>query len=490
MTDANPIEADRTASDRSNAPRRLAGAIVLLSSAIIAFASARDYAGGWNDGSRLATVESLVDHRTLAIDRSIFVRPPPPESVEPNPYPDDNPTLQREGTKDKLLIDGSYYSDKSPVPAVTMAGMYKALQGATGIVARRQPRRFCYWMTVGTSGVAYVVSVWCIYQLGGVLRLALRPRLLLTASLALATVAPTYARQVNSHVMLLGVVSALALSLARLVEEQRAGRTPWQRVLEIGLLAGLGYTLDLGVGPVLTLCSLAIVAYRTRRFAAVLIFALAAAPWIFAHHGLNYYIGGTIEPVNSVAEYLQWPGSPFDAENMTGDFKQKPLGKFLLYPLAMLFGKHGFFNHDLPLLLALSGAIVLLRERVKEAPEIIFSSCLFTGAWLLYAFMSNNYSGACCSIRWFVPLLAPAWYILAILLREHPERQADLYVLAGFGAVLAVVMWWGGPWEGRLPALYWPIEAPIYWPVNAAALLAWAGLALRRRADARRRAAP
>jgi len=470
MSDQDPIS-DKT-DEVVEASNRLAGAVVLLSAAIIALASARDYAGGWNDGSRLATVECLVDYRTLAIDRSIFVRPPPPESVEPNPYSDDNPALQREGTKDKLLINGSYYSDKSPVPAVTMAGMYKALQGTTGIVARRQPWRFCYWMTVGTSGVAYVVSVWCIYQLGGVLRLALRPRLLLTASLALATVAPTYARQVNNHILLLGVVSALMLSLARLVEEGRTGRTPWQRVVEIGLLAGLGYTLDLGVGPVLALCSLAIVAYRTRRFAAVLVFALAAAPWILAHHGLNYYIGGTIKPVNSVVEYLQWPGSPFDAENMTGDFKQKPLGKFLLYPLAMLFGKHGFFNHNLPLLLALAGAILLLRKRVKETPEIIFSSCLFAGAWLLYAVMSNNYSGACCSIRWFVPLLAPAWYILAVLLRERPEHQADLCVLSGFGAILAVVMWWGGPWEGALP--------PGYWLLNAAAAAAWGTWAWRR----------
>jgi hypothetical protein len=488
MSDQDPIS-DKT-DEVVEAPNRLAGAVVLLLAAIIAFASARDYAGGWNDGSRLATVECLVDYQTLAIDRSIFVRPPPPESVEPNPYPDDRPDLQREGTKDKLLINGSYYSDKSPVPALTIAGMYKALKWATGIVARRQPRRFCYWMTVGTSGAAYVVSVWCIYQLGGVLRLALRPRLLLTASLGLATVAPTYARQVNNHILLLAVASALVLSLARLVEEQQAGRTPWQRVLEIGLLAGLGYTLDLGVGPVLVLCSLAIVVYRTRSIAAALAFALAAAPWIAAHHGLNYYIGGTIKPANAVVEYLQWPGSPFDAENMTGDFKQKSLGRFLLYPLAMLFGKHGFFNHNLPLLLALAAVCVLPRKRVKEAPEIIFSSCFFAGAWMLYAGMSNNYSGACCSIRWFVPLLAPAWYVLAILLRERPERQADLCILSGFGAVLAVVMWWGGPWEGRLPAIYWPVKAPIYWPLNAAALVAWGWLALRRRTGSQNRAAP
>ena len=451
---------------------RLAGFAVVLLSSIIALASARDYAGGWNDGSRLATVESLVDRQTLAIDDSIFVRPPPPDSMEPNPYPDDLPQLQLEGTQDKLLIGGRYYSDKSPVPALTMAGMYKALQWATEIVARRQPQRFCYWMTVGTSGAAYVISVWCINQLGGVLRLAMRPRLLLTASLALATVAPTYARHVNNHILLLAVVAALLLSLARLVEEQRTRRTAWQRVLEIGMLAGVGYTLDLGVGPVLVVCSAAIVAYRTRRFSAVLAFALAAAPWIAAHHALNYYIGGTWQPANMVTEYLQWPGSPFNEENTTGALKQKSLGKFLLYPVAMQFGKHGFFNHNLPLLLALAGLILLLRRRLAETPELIFSACFYSGAWLLYAVTSGNYSGACCSIRWFVPLLAPAWYILTILLRERPEHIVDLSILSVFGVGLGVVMWSRGPWEGSLP--------PWYWQINAAALVAWAAWAIKR----------
>lgn len=452
--------------------QRLVGAAVILLASIIALASAHDYAGGWNDGSRLATVESLVDRHTLAIDDSIFVRPPPPDSMAPNPYPDDKPQLQREGTKDKLLINGHYYSDKSPVPALTMAGIYRALQWATGIVARRQPERFCYWMTVTTSGAAYVISVWCIYQLGGVLRLGMKPRLLLTASLAFATFVPTYARHVNNHILLLAVVAALMLSLVRLVEERRAGGVGWQRVLEIGLLAGIGYTLDLGVGPVLLLCSAAIVAYRTRRFSAVVAFLLAAAPWIAAHHALNYYVGGTLKPANMVSEYLQWPDSPFNEQIATGEFKSKPLGKFLLYPVAMLFGKHGFFNHNLPLLLALAGFVLLIRRRREEKPELIFSACFFSGAWLLYAVTSSNYSGACCSIRWFVPLLAPGWYVMAVFLRERPEHIVDLSILSAFGAALGVVMWRRGPWEGTLP--------PWYWQINAAALVAWAVWAILR----------
>src|SRR5437868_3611985 len=87
--------------------------IVILGAAAVAVVSARSYVGGWNDGSRLATVESLVDRGTWAIDDSQFVRPT-----------DDSGA----GTLDKLRIDGRYYSDKSPVPALLMAGEYALLK--------------------------------------------------------------------------------------------------------------------------------------------------------------------------------------------------------------------------------------------------------------------------------------------------------------------------------------------------------------------------
>ena len=47
---------------------------VILLALTVAAVSARPYAGGWNDGSRLATVETLVDQGTLVIDDSSFVR--------------------------------------------------------------------------------------------------------------------------------------------------------------------------------------------------------------------------------------------------------------------------------------------------------------------------------------------------------------------------------------------------------------------------------
>jgi hypothetical protein len=417
--------------------------LVLVLAAGIAVVSARAGADCWNDSSRLATVEALVDYHTLAIDRSIFA------------------------TGDKLFIAGHYYSDKSPVPAVLMAGLYLGLHSITGLTAREHPETFCYVMTLAFAGLAYVVAVWCVYQFGRPLRLSQALRLCLAASFALATVALPYARNVNNHILLLGVAAPLVLGLAWLGQAGTSGRPCWSRLVGIGTLAGLGYTIDLGMGPVLLGCTLGLVSWRCRRPGAIAAVLAATLPWLALHHALNYSVGGTLVPANAVAEYFRWPGCSFTPQNMTGGWKHANVGHFLVYAAALLFGKQGFIGHNLALFLVVPALAVLLRRRTAELPEVLFAAFWCGGTWLLYAANSTNYSGACCSVRWFVPLLAPGYYVLALLLRDHPRCRADFLLLSVWGSVFGAVMWWRGPWLR--------FKLALYWPLLAAALLTWIG---------------
>src|SRR5262249_47862807 len=173
----------------SPARERLANLVVLAAAVLVALLSARPYAGGWNDGSRLATVECLVDYHTLAIDRSVFVEVPPAAGAAPCPYPATETDLVRDGTGDKLFIKGHFYSDKSPVPALALALGYQFWEWATGLTARLRPDLFCYLMTLLSAGLAYVAAVWCVYRLGRPLRLPLALRLVLAASFGPAPVA-------------------------------------------------------------------------------------------------------------------------------------------------------------------------------------------------------------------------------------------------------------------------------------------------------------
>src|SRR5207244_10194124 len=87
--------------------------------------------------------------------------------------------------------------------------------------------RFCWWMTLLSSGLAYALGVWCIYQLGGPLGLARSLRLLLTGSFAVATVSLPYVRHVNNHILLLGVVAGLLLILAHLARMAGTQKASW-----------------------------------------------------------------------------------------------------------------------------------------------------------------------------------------------------------------------------------------------------------------------
>jgi hypothetical protein len=439
---------------------KIASCGVLLLASTLAILGARDWAGAWNDSSRLATVESLVDRHTLTIDNSVYVRATE-SSVPPGPG---RPPIR---TKDRLLIGGHYYSDKSPVPALLMAPLYLLWKSVTGSSATDDLESFVYWMTLGSSGLAYVVAVWCIFRLALVLGLNLWHSLLLTASFGLATVAPVYARQVNNHILLLAVAAALFLCLHHLARSKSAPQSAWRWSLAIGSLAGLGYAIDLGAGPPLLLCTLALVAYRCRAWRPLLVTGLAALPWVALHHAVNYATGGTFKPANAVPEYLAWPGSPFDVHNMTGMLNHASISHFALYVTELLVGKPGFLGHNLPLFLAVVTVLPLLKRRIAEHPEVLCGVAWSLGTWLLYAATSTNGSGVCCSVRWLVPLLVPGFLVLALALREWPALRNDLLLLSGWGIVLTAHLWYRGPWTPRMLELYWPLQACV--------LLAWLG---------------
>jgi hypothetical protein len=206
----------------------------------------------------------------------------------------------------------------------------------------------------------------------------------------------------------------------------------------------------------------------------VALFLLGAVPGLALHHALNYAVGGTWRPANAVPEYLAWPGSPFSAATMTGQLNHPTVLHFAAYALQMLAGKQGFVLHNLPLLLVVPACLWLLRRgHATLRPEVVWALSWCLLSWLAYALTSNNYSGVCLSIRWFVPLLAPAFLVLALYLRQNPDAFRSLLVLTAWGCVMMALAWPRGPWTFRM--------VPYYWFVAGAALVSWLVLGLRRR---------
>jgi hypothetical protein len=426
-------------------PRR-AFAGLLIAAAVLAIVTARPYAGGWNDGSRLATVESLVARSTFQIDESIYVAVP-----EQSPYTPGDKTLARHGTGDKLLIDGRFYSDKSPVPAVVMTGVYQVARWGGLPSAADRPDWFARVMTWLFAGLPYVFAVWCVGRTIGRAGLPDRWAVALTAGFAFGLALP-YAQHVNNHILLLAVAAAVCELMLRPPPMTRG------RAIAIGVLAGLGYTIDLGAGPPMLLAAFGYVIWVSRGQRSLVLWAvLGAIPLLAAHHALNYLIGGTFAPANANPGYLRWPGSTFSAATMTGAWNHPSLAKAALYALELLGGKKGFLLYAPPLLMLLTGAYCLLFRPSPERPALIALYAWMTMTWLAYAATSRNLSGVCLSVRWFIPLLAPGFVALAVLARESPVRRSALAVLLVGGWLLVPEFVWRGPWSGRIPVTYWPV---------------------------------
>src|SRR5262249_23129194 len=109
---------------------------------------------------------------------------------------------------------------------------------------------------------------------------------------------------------------------------QRAKQTTLRRLIILGALTGFAYTIDMAAGPLLFLCVLGWLIVRTwpaSGWPDLLLtwtcFLAPALPWLFLHHAIVYSIAGTIGPPGSVAAYLDWPGSPFHAGNITGHWQ-------------------------------------------------------------------------------------------------------------------------------------------------------------------------
>jgi len=429
-------------------PSRRAGLIVFVCAFLIALASARPWAGGWNDASRLAAVEALVDYGTMSIDRSIYVDVP---DAPPSPFRPGWAEVLETGTLDRIYVNGKFYSDKPPLPAVLLAGEYAGAAALTGLNARQSPGRFAWTMTLLSSGLAYALAALGVWYTAGQLRLNRRGAVALTAAFALATVSVVYARHVNSHGILLGVAVWVWAVMVRLTHAEVGQDSPARRhmlLVIFGTLLGLGYSLESAAGPLLVVCGALWAIFRLRDARAVLIVGLCALPWITTHHLLNYAVFGMIGPANAVPAHFQFPGSVFKSENMTGSWNHTSVIDFFTYSVGLWVGRRGFVLHNLPLLLAIPGAVCLLvgRRAVEHRTELVAGMAWVMAVAVVYGALSTPGSrGINCSVRWFVPLLAPMFVGLGMVLKRWPRLVTDVWILTTCGMVVVAVAWVGGP---------------------------------------------
>ena len=151
------------------------GLRLLLLIVMVATASTRP--GSWNDASRMATVQSLVESGSFVIDRTAFV-----------------------GTGDKVLINGHFYSEKPPMPSVLGAAVYLPLH-RLGISLHEGRSLAYYLVTLLTIKLFWLLGALAFYASLRFTGLDPEKRFLASLALGIGSLYFSWAVVFNNHAL-------------------------------------------------------------------------------------------------------------------------------------------------------------------------------------------------------------------------------------------------------------------------------------------------
>lgn len=131
--------------------------------------------GSWNDASRMATVQSLVENQSLIIDHSVFV-----------------------GTGDKVFINGHFYSDKPELPSILGAIVYLPLFHL-GLKLAYGLNPAYYLITLLTVKTFWIMGIIAFFLALGFCDIKVKERLWLTLALGIGSLYFSWSSTFNNH---------------------------------------------------------------------------------------------------------------------------------------------------------------------------------------------------------------------------------------------------------------------------------------------------
>jgi hypothetical protein len=343
--------------------------------------------GGWNDASRLAMVEAIVEHGHMWVDGTHMSR----------------------FTGDVARIDGRFYSDKPPALALVAVPVYAA-ETALGITFRRDLARAYYWTTLLTVGVTTVaglaVLAWFLR------RIVPDPRWRAATVLAIGfgTLNTAYSVTFSNHPP---SATALLVGFLLLWRWRRFG-AGLASVAGGALATGLAALTDHGAAFYMP----AFLAYvlwsaSSRRGVAALVFAAVTAVAIAGYAAYAIALSGSPLPLPLQPRLFDYPGSYFaDHAHLAGSaLPHDSLASLVRYAGLCLFGYRGLFVITPLLLFVVWGMLWIAASGEHphriEARVALVPTVVLVGYYLL---TSSDPGGNAYGVRWFC-LFIPMLYV-------------------------------------------------------------------------------
>ena len=371
----------------------------------------------WQEESRLATVQALVEQGTFVIDHTEFNR-----------------------TGDKVFINAHFYSDKTPLLSVGAAGAYWILHNVFGLTLdpticvpdedlaacrafTPTGTRFTafYWLTliwVGGSSALLIALFWraMLDQGAGGTRATA-----LAIALGLASPIAPYSIVFAGH-----VPAALALFAGFWLLVRPDGSWPHRRLFGSGLLISLAANIDLTLALFVVAFGLwALIAHRAK----VIAFAAGAMAPFAISAAINYWAAGTLAPLYLDPTAYDFFGTVLNPTvGGTNGFYSLEFG--VNYAYNLLIGARGVFAFTPMLVFAVIGAVAVLRDNHRRGLTwAMLAGCALFATYLIAR--TDNYGGEAWGARWFVPLVPLLWFYA----RDAPRSTVWRIMLVVFGVV-------------------------------------------------------
>ena len=351
------------------------------------------HALSWNDSSRFATIQNLVENKSFIINNAYYER----------------------GTHDKVFINGFYYSDKPPLFSVIGSFPYFLLH-AGGIEFNDYHNIVVYTINVSIIIIPFLVFFFILYKyICNYTELQKEKSILLTNALAVGTSLFAFSAAFNNHqpaAILIGL-SALYLFFKE--------RYNLAELFLIAFALSLATFIDLGAIfiaiPFSVFVLLRLLGDKKKKFKKIikqlLFYMIGAAIPLIVHCYINQRITGDLLPAGLHSELFQYTNSPWvDINLLTGvSLAVKSFKEWLSYIWVLTFGHRGFFVHNPLFFFGLILAVYyIIKKKGKKRLYAATSLFSFVALFIYYSLFGKHAGGVCYSVRWFVisiPLVFP-----------------------------------------------------------------------------------
>jgi hypothetical protein len=401
--------------------------IFLLFSLLFAL-NTKTHVSSWNDASRMATIQSIVEDRSFAIDQSIFI-----------------------GTGDKYLYNGHFYSDKPPMLAILAVPVYFILH-SLGFTFESNPGLVYYLITLITIGLLSALGLSFFRLILIRFFLAEEPWAdIVTLVCGTATLVFVYSVVFNNH---MASSSLILIGLYYFFESVRNGGK--KNIIISALVLTLAGTIDVTI----FLFPFAVgILFMLKSRKAGLIFGISGLLVFCLYLFLNHYTSGSILPPSLNIQLWDYPGSQFNSQNLSGLSGKGNLKDLGWYAFQMILGDRGLISLSPVLLFAIAGFVIFFHkyrtfEYRIQYTLLVLVSLLFV---LSYIFRSTNYSGASFGVRWYVSII-PIFCLSISFLKNWFNKSTFNKVVFLFLLGISILLSLAGSYSPFAPGIDFNID--------------------------------